>query len=364
MIGKRRRSGIVMALALSAAAGCRSSNPGKPAPDGGGLDDLFTDPAVPHCTQGPSGGANVELHGLLDGQRIDDATSLATNLDPQGYQVLEVVNGSVRQDVVLTWSDPLAENRAIPLTGDTFMTREGQPFATQPFCITQGVFGSPALAPGDPGRTLLYRITGARRGTCAGPDVAVSLAGCDFRANTYFPIPAATDAAADRSEAGDGPAACATTTPSDAGAACNTFPLTGAMVASSPLPTDDGGAATSPTGGALANGDYDLVRWQVTGAGADVTRRTIRVFGGGTRIEWAVAFTQNGTETVGRYNLRMTVSGSTLQVASVDCTADVVFQTTSYGYSVSGDDLFIFSTDNTGALVNIYTYRRTCTRSP
>jgi len=195
--------------------------------------------------------------------------------------------------------------------------------------------------------------------------VPVALAGCSFRTNTYFPIPTPVDASADRPEAApadahDANAACPMPQPSDAGSACNTFDITGAVVQAEGLP--DGGAGATPTGGTLVDGDYDLVRYQVAVSGS--TRRTIHLFGGGTRIEWAVADPTASATTVLRANTSITRAGSTLQV-TVDCVANGVFGTTSYGYTASGDELLLFFTNpSSGELLTLYTYRRTCTRTP
>src|SRR6185436_18742575 len=103
------------------------------------------------------------------------------------YEVWEVVDDEVRVDTALTWDAPLAEGTALPLTGESFIMREGQPRAGESFCITAGLFGSPALKAGDPGRTLIYRITGARQGDCYAPEIAVDLYGGAFRTETELP---------------------------------------------------------------------------------------------------------------------------------------------------------------------------------
>jgi hypothetical protein len=154
-------------------------------------DQLFTDSNVPHCDGGVG---NYQLSGQIDGQAIQFGTTLVSNLDPQGFQILEVVDGAVRTDLALTWSEPLAEDTAIPLTGASILIPQGQPSGGQSLCITQGKFGSPALGAGAAGRQLLFRITGARKGDCAGAEVRIELDGCVFRTNTYFPVPKPADA--------------------------------------------------------------------------------------------------------------------------------------------------------------------------
>src|SRR4051812_35632264 len=50
----------------------------------------------------------------------------------------------------------------------------------------------------------------------------------------------------------------------------------------------DGGVPGAPTGGVVLDGDYDLVRVLYPNASTHTTRRTFRVFDGGTYIERAV----------------------------------------------------------------------------
>jgi hypothetical protein len=360
-----RSAAALAAAALAAALGCKSSGSGTPSGSGGSgggdgaapLATLFTDPAVPHCDKGPT----AELHGTLGGQQVDWASTLVSNLDPFGFQLLEVVNGVTREDVALTWSQPLAESTAIPLTGLGMIMREGQPYATQQFCITAGEFGSPAIAAGATGRTLLYRITGALMGSCSGPEIPVALAGCAARSSTYFPIADAgagpTDGAADANAqctSGDATA--------DAGSDCNSFPITGAFLSAEAFTQSDGGAIAdggvveTAMGGTLVDGDYDLVRYRTTAT--STTRRTLRILSGGTRIEWAAEIMSTGGSGVVRYDTDVTRNGNAIDV-SVTCGT---LMATSYGYTASGTDLLLFSTDTSGNLINVYTYRRTCRR--
>ena len=191
-MGTRTRLGLVVALALVAELGCggagRKDGTGGGAAGTGGSSagaggiaagagtgghrrSLFDDPAVPLCTLDK----NVALRGTLGGETIDDAAQLGTYLAHFEYSVTETVDFAARYIVTLTWDTPLADLMEIPLTGESFIMRAGQPFAGEEFCITAGVFGSPPTKPGDTGRMLLYRITGARRGDCAGPEIAVDL---------------------------------------------------------------------------------------------------------------------------------------------------------------------------------------------
>jgi hypothetical protein len=185
----RTMRSMLASLLLLAAAGC-SGNDGNSVPPGPPPDLLFTSAAVPRC----DGSTLLKITGQLSGQTINVATFLLSNLDPNGFQILEVVGGNVRTDLALTWSDPLAENKALPLTGAGIRIPEGQPLGGMSFCITAGKFGSPTPTANDGGgRQLLFQITGVRENDCNGASVPVSLSGCDWRSTTYFPIPTPAD---------------------------------------------------------------------------------------------------------------------------------------------------------------------------
>jgi hypothetical protein len=174
--------------------GCSSNPDTNSVPPGPPPDPLFTSSSVPRC----DGSTLLKIKGQLAGQNIDVATFLLSNLDPNGFQILEVVGGMVRTDLALTWSQPLAENKAIPLIGAGIRIPDDQPLGGQSFCITDGKFGSPAPTDADGGgRQLLFQITGARENDCNGASVSVSLSGCDWRSTTYFPIPTPVDAGPD-----------------------------------------------------------------------------------------------------------------------------------------------------------------------
>jgi hypothetical protein len=145
-------------------------------------DPLFTDPGAPHCQFGTP---SLHIRGQLEGQTIDDQTYRITYFDRQSFALTTVVNGEVRNDLQLTWSEPLVEDKAIPLTGASFIVEQGQPLAGRKYCITSGLFGSPSPPPGVQGRMVFFRITGARAESCSGPEVPVALAGCAFRTTSY-----------------------------------------------------------------------------------------------------------------------------------------------------------------------------------
>jgi hypothetical protein len=146
--------------------------------------DLLTDPLVPHCDDGT--GMNYELRGTLDGQTVDLKTSLASTLDLNTFQVLEVDGSALVEPLVLTWTSELSQDTAIPLTGTSIMIPPGG----QSYCVTSGSFGSPYLAVGDGhARKLLFHLTGLRVGDCSGPPVDVDLRGCFSREANFFPAP-------------------------------------------------------------------------------------------------------------------------------------------------------------------------------
>jgi hypothetical protein len=187
---------LLGALAIASTAACGSNEPSTGAgpsttsdagPDGGSaLDPLFTDPNVPRCDNNLS--TQFQLQGQLEGQAIHVGTIESSNLDKGLFETLDVVDGAVVTGLVLTWSAPLTEDVAVPLTGSRFVVPDGQPLAGKSFCVTAGKFGSPRFVPdASAGRTLLFQITGAKEGTCTGNDAPVALSGCIFRTNTFFP---------------------------------------------------------------------------------------------------------------------------------------------------------------------------------
>jgi hypothetical protein len=159
--------------------------------------------------------------------------------------------------------------------------------------------------------------------------------------------------------------------PATDGGACT------ALVAAGPLVTsvrvvdnfqsgvvEDGGVQVQPEGGAILDGDYDLVRWENTTAGRQ-TRRTIRVFGAGSYVEWDAAVMNGDAGFLDyRYDTQNAISGHTFAFASVFCSSGLAVL--SYGYTVTGDDLVFFDytglLDGNGDVSSVDTYRRTCTR--
>ncbi len=137
----------------------------------------------------------------------------------------------------------------------------------------------------------------------------------------------------------------------------------------------DGGVFEGPAGGVIRDGDYDVVSADSSlstgtcaggGFGGGMTRRSIRVFGGGTYIEWAA--TNRGiagsAETNLWYDTTMRVSGHTLTFVSYDC--GDTFVVVSYGYTATADSFTYFAysdnADGAGYLQTVVRYRRTCWR--
>jgi hypothetical protein len=153
----------------------------------------------------------------------------------------------------------------------------------------------------------------------------------------------------------------------DAGV-CNSIAITGATIVPEPVVgttggiTLDGGAVEIPMGGTILDGDYDLVRWQdnITGS----TRRTIRVFGGGTYLEWAgvdVGFYADGGDLDFRYDATEHVNGTSLVVDHTDCSDGAPAD--DFGFTVAGDEIILFNTTGGGgSVVAVDTFRRTCLR--
>ena len=126
----------------------------------------------------------------------------------------------------------------------------------------------------------------------------------------------------------------------------------------------DGGTLAPPTGGTIIDGDYQLVRYRSVVSGVPTTRRSIAIYSGATYVEWAAyeqaeATIADSQAVLLRLNTTMTASGSVWTVAGVNCGS---LGTTRYLYTASGTELDLYDADPSGALQNIYTYQRTCSR--
>src|SRR5262252_83692 len=124
----------------------------------------------------------------------------------------------------------------------------------------------------------------------------------------------------------------------------------------------DGGPVEAPAGGVILDGDYDLVGLQLPAGPGQTTRRTIRVFGGGSFIEWAVAL-QNPSADGGVqelwYNSTTAPNGSALGAEFVCGVVGGVD-----AYTAAGDTLtfFVYLHSLDESPIGIDTYRRTCAR--
>jgi len=143
---------------------------------------------------------------------------------------------------------------------------------------------------------------------------------------------------------------------------CAEFSETGDWVTSDRAVAGDGGIYVpggefvTPMGGALANGDYDLVK-SVWGSTMQRTRRSMRVFDGGAFIAWVVDVDASATD-AGimhfRANTTATVANNVIQVATSNCGATI----TSYSYTVAGEQVLLFNF----AADALFTYQQRCRR--
>ncbi len=151
--------------------------------------------------------------------------------------------------------------------------------------------------------------------------------------------------------------------------ACNGADPTGPWVIPEVFTWGDAGAATdggvpeAPRGGVVRDGDYDLVRILLPNPSKNPTRRTFRVFDGGTYIERAVLIqdpTVDGGMTDLWYDTTEAPSGTDFGSHSV-CGAVLATD----AYTADGDDLTLFVYAHTvqdPSPIGIDIYRRTCTR--
>ncbi len=160
---------------------------------------------------------------------------------------------------------------------------------------------------------------------------------------------------------------------------CNSIVLTGPTVVRGCFDRQgdggvlDGGMFEGPAGGAIRDGDYDVISADsslsmgtcASSTSSGTTQRSIRVFGGGTYIEWgAVNHGTSGADTNLWYDTTMRVSGHTLTFVSYDC--GDTFVLISYGYTATDDSFTYFAysdnADGAGYLQTVVRYRRTCWR--
>ncbi len=150
---------------------------------------------------------------------------------------------------------------------------------------------------------------------------------------------------------------------------CNSIEPSGPWVTPEVFPWGDGGVPPNAgpgaraAGGVVLDGDYDLIRLQLAASSPYRTRRTIRVFGGGTYIERGVFIedpnADGGVQKI-RYDTAEAPAGSNFNSQSV---CDYVI--TNDAYTADSDllTLFVFfNTTDDPSPIGIDTYRRTCTR--
>ncbi|HMF41199.1 MAG TPA: hypothetical protein VKQ32_10905 [Polyangia bacterium] len=129
----------------------------------------------------------------------------------------------------------------------------------------------------------------------------------------------------------------------------------------------DGGATEEPLGGSMLDGDYDLVRFRTMSTGGGRTRRSLRFFDGGTFIEWLVGQETSigdGGVMTGQVaiNTRQQPSAPAPFGVTIICgNPELIGPDFTYSYTVTGDELVLFNY-YMGRLVNVYTYRRACSR--
>jgi hypothetical protein len=119
-----------------------------------------------------------------------------------------------------------------------------------------------------------------------------------------------------------------------------------------------GGDFIVPTGGTLVDGDYDLI--QFYGNPDDFsTRRTIRLFGSGTYMEWSADNSNppsDGGITHYRFNTTVTPqAGNMLKLVSSCILSALPYP---LGYSANGDQLELIDFE----AQSLFVYQRRCTR--
>lgn len=237
--------------------------------------------------------------------------------------------------------------------------------------------GARALAPLP---VLALLVIGCGGGSAAGPDSGAG-AGATGNGGAGAGLTAGSGGQGGNlgTGGGSGLPRCAVTThaqdPANDGGAvpamCNTLEFGAGWVideGASTVPVDGGlivdGGVEYATGGVIADGDYDLVRWQEMGAGGPQTRRSLRVFDGATFIEWRTDNQDSAPEPAAlsyRFNASARASGTMLGI-SVVCGQVPI--TSGYGYSAGGDQLLLFyEGEPPGPTVfTVFFYQRTCTR--
>lgn len=118
---------------------------------------------------------------MIAGQSLTISNSAFSYLVKGKYQHQNVISGKVNIELALTWSDPLAFDHAVPLTGEFYIVPKDHPLAGKRLCITSGWFGARRSGTG---AQILFWITGARDSTCSGADVPIDVRNCVYRDDT------------------------------------------------------------------------------------------------------------------------------------------------------------------------------------
>jgi hypothetical protein len=154
--------------------------------------ELFSDPNVPDCLQGPS----WQLTGTIGSEQImlDDGAGITSNIEPGSLYVLGlepgggITVGDSYHPLILTWDGSVMERgTSRPLTGKRFLIPGGDPAMPSGYCIVTGDIGPTTYSPNV---LFKFRIGSVQRyesGACAGEVLPASLAGCMLRYNEYLP---------------------------------------------------------------------------------------------------------------------------------------------------------------------------------
>ena len=112
----------------------------------------------------------------------------------------------------------------------------------------------------------------------------------------------------------------------------------------------------APTGGAIEDGEYDLVAAESTGAQSFSRRHTMRVTAQ-RPTEWVIR--PGTTASSITYNTDAVISGVTMSL-TLTCGQDQVIQPPPYRFSAAGGEVTIYYRDDATGTQTLTTYRRRC----
>jgi hypothetical protein len=158
---------------------------------------------------------------------------------------------------------------------------------------------------------------------------------------------------------GDGPGADWAGVPAcpspDAGAGdCNNLRVRGAII--DPVVNADASSWPVPTGGAIEDGEYDLVAAESTSAQGFRRGHTMRVVGP-RRIEWVIRL--DSSSAIYTYSTDVVIAGDTVSFV-LTCGQDQVVHAPSYRFSAAGNEVRFYSRDEPTMTQQVSTYRRRC----